>query len=567
MSKKDKSHKKTSDRNKPPISSITPKQGSPVSKYVSFVMLLVTILVFCFFFYNVIKVFLLPLFLAVLLAVIFRPLHQWIQDKLGKRKVAAAALATSGIMLSVLVPMTGLVFVGLHEANHLIRERDQYIEKAESVRMSVGLQKPFADPLQGMEATLRDIDEVIADEESLPNPDELASQAVEWEADFDRYIIQLQKAGRDAAIALLSDLEREHDDVDQELQERVVRLRTSLEGLERVGAARLGPEFATVNRDAEKRALRYLLEHSADQPESGFVQLVEAFSSQVQLLGEGTPMTNRQQVQILQDLQVQYEELRTALLGGPIWMWAIELANPSQDVVDGWISNLTGMATRWLPSITNTATTLITRLLMGLCIMAIALFYFFLDGATMVNTFMRLSPLDDRHELELLQEFDRVSRAVVLATLLSALAQGILGGIGYKLVGLTSVFLLTLLTTVLALIPFVGAAAVWAPACIYIALFKEPVDPEGARTWMYAKAGFLAAYGVLIISMADNVIKPWVLQGQSKLHPLLALLSVLGGVQALGPIGILIGPMVVAFLQVLLTILQREIQSFEASTT
>ena len=124
-------------------------------------------------------------------------------------------------------------------------------------------------------------------------------------------------------------------------------------------------------------------------------------------------------------------------------------------------------------------------------------------------------------------------------------------------------FLLTLLTTVLALIPFVGAAAVWVPCCLYLAFIKEVPDPDMARTWLYAKAGCLAVYGVLVISMADNFIKPWVLQGQSKLHPLLALLSVLGGVQALGPIGILVGPMVVAFLQVLLTILQREITSFD----
>jgi predicted PurR-regulated permease PerM len=115
----------------------------------------------------------------------------------------------------------------------------------------------------------------------------------------------------------------------------------------------------------------------------------------------------------------------------------------------------------------------------------------------------------------------------------------------------------------LSLIPFVGAAAVWFPCCLYIAFIQETPDPEGVRTWMYARAGFLAIYGVGVISMADNVIKPWVLQGQSKLHPLLALLSVLGGVQALGPIGILVGPMVVAFLQVLLTMLQREITSLD----
>jgi hypothetical protein len=66
-----------------------------------------------------------------------------------------------------------------------------------------------------------------------------------------------------------------------------------------------------------------------------------------------------------------------------------------------------------------------------------------------------------------------------------------------------------------------------------------------------------------VVSGLDNVIKPYVLHGQSNLHPLLALLSILGGVQVLGPIGILVGPMLVSFLQALLSILQREVENWE----
>ena len=65
--------------------------------------------------------------------------------------------------------------------------------------------------------------------------------------------------------------------------------------------------------------------------------------------------------------------------------------------------------------------------------------------------------------------------------------------------------------------------------------------------------------------MADNFIKPYILHGETNLHPLLALLSVIGGVAALGPIGILIGPMVVVFLQTLLKILQRELSLMEGA--
>ena len=78
-----------------------------------------------------------------------------------------------------------------------------------------------------------------------------------------------------------------------------------------------------------------------------------------------------------------------------------------------------------------------------------------------------------------------------------------------------------------------------------------------------ASAIGLAIYGTAVVSAADNFIKPMVLHGQSNLHPLLALLSVLGGIQALGPIGIVVGPMVVVFLQTTLKILQRELLSID----
>jgi len=169
----------------------------------------------------------------------------------------------------------------------------------------------------------------------------------------------------------------------------------------------------------------------------------------------------------------------------------------------------------------------------------------------MVESFKGLSPLEDEHEQELVGEFGRVSRAVVVATLLSALAQGLLAGIGFYFVGLDSIFLLTLLSAVLAMVPFVGAAAVWIPCSLYLYFFDNNLPVPAAIG--------LAIYGVAVISMADNFIKPYILHGETNLHPLLALLSVIGGVAALGPIGILIGPMVVVFLQTLLKILQREL--------
>lgn len=195
----------------------------------------------------------------------------------------------------------------------------------------------------------------------------------------------------------------------------------------------------------------------------------------------------------------------------------------------------------------------ILGIVVGLFILVIALYYFLADGPTMVEAVMAVSPLDRRYEHELLQRFAQVSRAVVVATLLTALVQGALAGIGYNfaLPPGAPIFLLTALTTVSSLIPIFGAFAVWACVCIAVYARGNPVA-----------AVILAVYCTLVVSLIDNIMKPLILHGQSKLHPLLALLSILGGIQAFGPVGILVGPMLVSFLQALLNMLRKELDSF-----
>jgi predicted PurR-regulated permease PerM len=212
---------------------------------------------------------------------------------------------------------------------------------------------------------------------------------------------------------------------------------------------------------------------------------------------------------------------------------------------------VTAKVQEWLAPLVLGTTQYVGSLLVGLAVMIISLYYFLADGPTMIRTIMRLSPLDDRYEEQLIEQFDNTARAVVVATLLSAVVQGLLAGVGFYVAGLDSVFLLMVLAMLLAMVPFVGATVVWVPACLWLYFYD-------GRT---LAAVLLAVYCGVVVSMADNVIKPIVLHGRSNLHPLLALLSVLGGVQALGPIGIFVGPMVVAFLQTLLNMLQGELDA------
>ena len=218
------------------------------------------------------------------------------------------------------------------------------------------------------------------------------------------------------------------------------------------------------------------------------------------------------------------------------------------------IHNLVSTVESWIAPAALRTTQFLGSFLLGFAIMLISLYFFLADGPGMVDALMRLSPLEDRYEQQLLDEFAGVSRAVVLATLLSAVTQGVLAGVGYLAMGIPHVFLLTFLTMLLALVPFVGATAIWLPCCLWLYFLEDRA----------VAAVLLAVWGVFAVSMVDNLIKPFVLHGQSNIHPLLALLSVWGGIQTLGPIGIFVGPMVVAFLQALLNILRAELDSTQS---
>jgi len=297
---------------------------------------------------------------------------------------------------------------------------------------------------------------------------------------------------------------------------------------------------------------RWLAEHAAD---ASIVADPSELERQLVSLRDSEP-DSVERDDALQLAGAEFRNFKRDLLGGTYRAWLTEWVNPSDEQLDHLRSAALASSAPALSLGTDTVM-FIAKLGFGALIAMAALFFLLAEGPRMLESLIKVSPLEEQHVRELVAEFDRACRAIVSATLLSAIAQGILAGIGFYFCGLRgSVVLLTLLTMVLALVPFTGAAVVWIPVALYLYFFQ-------GNAW--AAIG-LAIYGTLVISTVDNIIKPLVLHGQSKLHPLLALLSVLGGISALGPIGIVVGPMVVVFLQTLIRILQRELMSMDRSS-
>ncbi|MCA9151522.1 MAG: AI-2E family transporter, partial [Planctomycetales bacterium] len=545
--------------------------------------------------YQVMASFLLPLFLASVLTVIFRPVHQRVSAQLKGRDATAALLTTMIILLTVLAPLGTVITFAVREAFGAVGggaaggvALEQVDREINDLRRKFGVEIPFrqlSTPEKAAPLGLADIDSLVrALPDRIISEQPISEEQAEAIAATGAAVQLLRKQISEVAQRVINDdltwdaarrkpveyrrtwrmLDRQRVGIaDSSLVALIQPLLEMEYTLQRTqqfvahGMESLDPD-PTVDTQANESEADAPADAEGDvdeEPAANERSLVVLDSSNGELSLQ-TPVNYAELRRRFGRMKATYEAFRIDLLGGPIWAWATDLANPGAAQLEELVAAIQNYLRGWLPSVAGQATAIFGQLILGVCIMTLAMYYFLKDGPAMVITLMKLSPLDDRYELELLTEFDKVSRAVVLATLLSAVAQGVLAGIAYLIAGFNSVFLLTALTIIFALVPFVGAAAIWLPAALWMMLIDDN----------YVGGVIMMVYGFAIISMVDNLIKPIVLHGQSKLHPLLALLSVLGGVQALGPIGILVGPMIVSFLQALLNILHHELQAFDGES-
>ena len=474
-----------------------------MSRIVSFVVLLTIVVLVGALSFKVMSSFLLPMFLALVLAVIFRPLHKWFIGRCAGHDRIAAGLTTTAILLIVLIPTLLILSRAAAEAFSLVTELDPEIvrERIDGLRRKLHLEMPpqhVQDTLDAMRIALEEIEEGVGQHNK--RADQLS----------------------DLVTSLKQDLSTVHDELalGQEPPRNDVFM-TSLK-----------PETVRLIDEAWQALDSAIARLAAAEPDS------TAFEA------------------ALPAVEKSFHHFRESLLGTRTVEWLLRQANPNEEQIAALLLQLRESLTPLAIGTGQKVGGFVGSLIVGLGVTIISLYYFLADGPAMIRGLMHLSPLDDRYEEALLNEFSTVSRAVVLATLLSAFAQGMLASIGYFFAGFESVFLLTVVTMVLAMIPFVGAAAVWGACSVWLLLYEDRLTA----------AISLAVYGALVVSMIDNLIKPMVLHGQSRLHPLLALLSILGGIKALGPIGIFVGPMGMAFLQALLNMLHTELMALDDPT-
>jgi len=173
-------------------------------------------------------------------------------------------------------------------------------------------------------------------------------------------------------------------------------------------------------------------------------------------------------------------------------------------------------------------------------VMLFLLFFLLRDGRHMLGRTVRLVPMEPQRRGELLKLVADTTRAVAYGTVLTALAQGGLVGIGFAIAGLPSAIVFGVLAAFLALLPMGGAALVWVPATAVL-----------ASTSHWAAAVFLAIWG-LGVSVSDNLMRPLLISRQVPVSTLAVFVGVIGGVAAFGIIGVIIGPVLLTVMAALL---------------
>ncbi len=177
------------------------------------------------------------------------------------------------------------------------------------------------------------------------------------------------------------------------------------------------------------------------------------------------------------------------------------------------------------------------RIAIHAIVMLLALYFLLVEGHRLTRWLRTVSPLEPRDTDSLLSEFERVAKGAILGNFATALLQGVTAGIGYAVFGIPHAAFFGMLTAIASLVPIVGTAVIWVPACALLAISGHVGAGIG-----------LAAWCIVGVVGVEHLAKPFILSATmgGELHPGLMLVGLLGGLEIFGLVGMLAGPLIVA---------------------
>src|SRR5687767_11266322 len=180
-------------------------------------------------------------------------------------------------------------------------------------------------------------------------------------------------------------------------------------------------------------------------------------------------------------------------------------------------------------------------------LMLYILFFFLRDGTRLVATLIRVLPLGDVRERQLLAKFAEVSLATIKGTLVVGVVQGAIGAVLFWALGIPAPVFWGTLMTILSVLPAVGPGLIWLPAAVIL-----------LATGHIVKGIIVIAAGILVIGLVDNVLRPILVGRDTQMPDYLVLLATLGGLAVFGVSGFVIGPVIAAFFLVVWEMFAQE---------
>lgn len=209
---------------------------------------------------------------------------------------------------------------------------------------------------------------------------------------------------------------------------------------------------------------------------------------------------------------------------------------------------ITGFISSFGSNVASFLTSTINSLIM-FAIMIFTLFYLLKDGDKWKKGLISLLPLSNSNSEEILSNLKTSINRVLKGSFIIAIAQGILAWLGFMIFGIPNAAIWAVVAGIASFVPTLGTSIVAIPAILYLFLSGMQLQAVGLLAW-----------SVLLIGLIDNLLSPYIISKDTEIPSLFILFSILGGISLMGPIGILIGPLVLSFLYSLVSIYKKELQ-------
>lgn len=219
----------------------------------------------------------------------------------------------------------------------------------------------------------------------------------------------------------------------------------------------------------------------------------------------------------------------------PRYPWLRDLLGFEPGEIPALVSTVLSRLASFTNDLIQTAATGLGAAFLDLGLFLLMLFFLLSEGPRLRAEFRRVSPLSREQEERVIEHLVRTVKGSLLALVAVPLVQAGVAFVGFRAFGVPRPLVWSAVVLLAAFVPLLGSPLGWLPACAYLFLEGRSGAALGLLVW-----------GALLISGIDNLIKPLLLRNSARIHPMLAFLAILGGVFAFGPLGFLVGPVVLS---------------------